>query len=305
MSLSLKIPDAADIHRLLCEGADDRIILKDVTFLKKTENDSYIFKAKKSGEDVIVKFTYEDGEDMAIPRLEHESQIYVDYLKPLWGVHVPKFYGFYLYNSSDPDELSCACIVLQYCGEPAVSDLSELNDYRGHEYGIKRFRNDTIDLVFRLHSPEIGIEHDALNASHILDFKGKPFLVDFGGAEFHDCLAWQDVKLTRDSMAPKEGEVLPPFGSPSLMCYELFTFLKSIKYCLPSSIEYDGMMFVCKSITSAAALYERALKGWPKFRPAKELWDEAVTHWQSVRSNWKKYHPDAVVEPPLGIIDFE
>ncbi|KAG6862977.1 hypothetical protein C0993_000727, partial [Termitomyces sp. T159_Od127] len=92
MSLSLKIPDAADIHQLLCEGADDRITLKDVTFLKKTEDDHYIFKAKKYEEDVIVKFTYEDGEDMAIPRLEHESQIYVDYLKPLWGVHVPKFY---------------------------------------------------------------------------------------------------------------------------------------------------------------------------------------------------------------------
>ncbi|KAG6882969.1 hypothetical protein C0993_008467, partial [Termitomyces sp. T159_Od127] len=289
MSLSLKIPNTVDIHRLLCEGGDDRITLEDVTFLKKTENNHYIFKAKKSGEDVIVKFTYEDGEDMAIPRLEHESQIYVDYLKPLWGVHVPKFYGFYLYNSSDPDELSCACIVLQDCGKPAVSDLAQLKDYRGDDYGIKQFRQDleihtTEDLVFRLHSPEIGIEHDALNASHILDFKGKPFLVDFGGAEFHDCLAWQDVEqLTRDSMPPKEGEVLPPFGS----------------------IEYDGMMFVCKSITSAAALYERALKGWPKFRPAKELWDEAVTHWQSVRSNWKKYHPDAVVEPPPGIIDFE
>ncbi|KAG6887359.1 hypothetical protein C0992_012662, partial [Termitomyces sp. T32_za158] len=96
--------------------------------------------AKMSGQNVIVKFAYEDIEEIAIPRLEYESHIYVDFLKPLWGVHVPKFYGFYLHKSSDLDELSCACIVLQYCGEPAVSDLSQLKDYRSREYGIKRFR---------------------------------------------------------------------------------------------------------------------------------------------------------------------
>ncbi|KAG6869379.1 hypothetical protein C0992_003462, partial [Termitomyces sp. T32_za158] len=72
-----------------------------------TENEHYIFRAKSSGQDVIVKFTYEDEERIAIPRLQHESQIYVDYLKPLWGILVPEFYGFYL-DSSDPDDISSA-----------------------------------------------------------------------------------------------------------------------------------------------------------------------------------------------------
>ncbi|KAG6892922.1 hypothetical protein C0992_011876, partial [Termitomyces sp. T32_za158] len=142
MSLSLKDPDASEIHRLLHLGVvkdDDRVTLADVTFLKKTGNDHYIFRAKYSGQDVVVKFTYKDIEGFSIPRLKNESQIYVDYLKPLWGVHVPKFYGFYVQESSDPNELSCACIVLQYCGEPAVSDLSQLNDYCSNEYGIKQF----------------------------------------------------------------------------------------------------------------------------------------------------------------------
>ncbi|KAG6882612.1 hypothetical protein C0993_009860, partial [Termitomyces sp. T159_Od127] len=140
MSLSLEAPDETEIQRLLSQGAvqeDYRVTLTDVTFLKRTENNHYIFRAKSSGQDVIVKFAYEDDDGLAIPRLEHESKIYVDYLKPLWGVHVPRFYGFYLHDSSDSG--SCACIVLQYCGEPAVSDLSQLNDYRGREYGIKRF----------------------------------------------------------------------------------------------------------------------------------------------------------------------
>ncbi|KAG6883720.1 hypothetical protein C0992_005401 [Termitomyces sp. T32_za158] len=113
MSLSLEDPDATEIHRLLRIGVvkdSDRVTLTDITFHKKTnsEHDHYIFKAKMSGKDVIVKFTYEDDDELAIPRLRHESQIYVDYLKPLWGVHVPIFYGFYLYESSNFDELSCA-----------------------------------------------------------------------------------------------------------------------------------------------------------------------------------------------------
>ncbi|KAG6894090.1 hypothetical protein C0993_012388 [Termitomyces sp. T159_Od127] len=290
---SLKIPDETKIHRLLSRGAvqdDYRVALTDVTFLKKTENNHYIFRAKSSGQDVIVKFTYEDDDGLAIPRLRHESQIYVDYLKPLWGVHVPRFYGFYLHDDSS-DSSSCACIVLQHCGEPAVSDLSQLNDYRGREYGIKRFRNDTMDIVFRLHSPEIGLEHEALNASHVLDFEGKPFLIDFGCAESHDCLAWEEVgQLTRETLPIKEGEHLEPM---------------SINYCILGSIEYSGTKYACDSITSAAVLYEQALMQYPKFRPAQEMWDEAVERWKYVHSNWKKYHPDAEVEPPLGIIDFE
>ncbi|KAG6876627.1 hypothetical protein C0992_012227, partial [Termitomyces sp. T32_za158] len=239
MSLSLKDPDATEIHRLLRIGAvkddaDDRVTLADVTFLKKTEHDHYIFKAKLSGQDVVVKFTYEDDDELAIPRLQHESEIYVDYLKPLWGVHVPILYGFYLYESSNFDELSCACIVLQYCGEPAVSDLSQLNDYCSNEYGIKQFRNDTMDLVFRLHSPEIGLDHDALNASHVLDFEGNPFLIDFGGTEPHECFAWKRAgQLTRETLAAKEGEVLGPLSSKSVLCYELWNFLESTEYCLP------------------------------------------------------------------------
>ncbi|KAG6894546.1 hypothetical protein C0993_011270, partial [Termitomyces sp. T159_Od127] len=71
---SFEIPDGTEIHRLLSEGAvqdDYRVTLTDVTFLKKTENNHYIFKAKTSGEDVIVKFTYEDDNRIAIPRLQH------------------------------------------------------------------------------------------------------------------------------------------------------------------------------------------------------------------------------------------
>ncbi|KAG6877964.1 hypothetical protein C0992_008911 [Termitomyces sp. T32_za158] len=200
-------------------------------YLKETENEHHIFRAKTSaGEDVIIKFTYEGG--IAFPRLEHESQIYLDYLKPLWGVHVPKFYGLYMYTSSDIYELTCACIILQYCGEPAVSDLSQLEDYCSDEYGIKQFRNDTMDMVFRLHS--LGLEHDELNASHILDFEGKPFLVDFTGAESHCCLALDDLgELSRDTLPAKEGEILRHIGRDSVRCYELWMFIKSIEWCLP------------------------------------------------------------------------
>ncbi|KAG6870415.1 hypothetical protein C0992_000137, partial [Termitomyces sp. T32_za158] len=98
MSLSSKVPDETRIHQLIHQGAvqnDYGVTLTDIVFLKKTENDHFIFKAKTSGKDVIVKFTYEDDDELAIPRLQHESEIYVDYLKPLWGVHVPTFYGFY------------------------------------------------------------------------------------------------------------------------------------------------------------------------------------------------------------------
>ncbi|KAG6882783.1 hypothetical protein C0993_009182, partial [Termitomyces sp. T159_Od127] len=310
MALSLKVPNETDIHRLICHGAikdEYQVTLTDVTFVKKTEHNHFIFMAKTSGQDVVVKFTYEDEDGLAIPRLKHESQIYVDYLKPLWGIHVPRFYGFYSHDSSDSDEWPCACILLQYCGKPAVSDLSQLTDYCGDKYGIKQFRNDTMDLVFRLHSPEIGLEHDALNASHILDFEGKPFLIDFGGAEFHDCLAWEEAgQLTRETLPIKEGEILGLMDSDNgIMCYELWIFLEAIKYPFPSSVEYNGLKYKCKAITSASDLYEQELIAWPKYKPAKELWDEAVEKWQDIHSNWKKYHLDAVVEPPLGITDFE
>ncbi|KAG6884021.1 hypothetical protein C0992_007180, partial [Termitomyces sp. T32_za158] len=234
MSLSCEVPDATIIHRLLRIGAfkgDYRVTLTDITYLKETENEHHIFRAKTSaGEDVVIKFTYEGG--IAFPRLKHESHIYLDYLKPLWGVHVPKFYGLYMYTSLDISEDSCACIILQYCGEPAVSDLSQLKDYCSNEYGIKQFRNNTMDMVFRLHSLEI--VHDALNASHILDFKGKPFLVDFTGADSHDCVELDDVEeLSRDSIAAKEGEILYQMGRDSVRCDELWMFLKSIEYCIP------------------------------------------------------------------------
>ncbi|KAG6870478.1 hypothetical protein C0992_013282, partial [Termitomyces sp. T32_za158] len=56
MSFSLKDPDATDIDRLLRIGAvknDERVTLTDVTLLKKTGNDHYIFRAKYSGQDVV------------------------------------------------------------------------------------------------------------------------------------------------------------------------------------------------------------------------------------------------------------
>ncbi|KAG5716204.1 hypothetical protein E4T56_gene10754 [Termitomyces sp. T112] len=158
MSLILKLPDETESYKLLRQdkGAvenDYPVTLTDITFLyKKTDNDNQILRARMSGKDVIVKFSH--GERIAMRRLKHESQ-YVDRLKPLWGIHVPKFYGFYLYNPLDLDEMFRACIILQYCGEPAVSDLSQLKDYRSDDLGIKQFRNDTLDIVFRLHSPEI------------------------------------------------------------------------------------------------------------------------------------------------------
>ncbi|KAG6884501.1 hypothetical protein C0993_010524, partial [Termitomyces sp. T159_Od127] len=142
MFLDTKAPDATDIHQLIHNSdvkSDYQVTLTDITFIKKTENDHYMFKAKTSGQDVVVKFAYENLEETAIPRLERESQIYIDHLKPLWGVHVPNFYGFYSYDSPDLDKLSCACIVLQYCGKPAVPELSQLNDYRSDDLGVKRF----------------------------------------------------------------------------------------------------------------------------------------------------------------------
>ncbi|KAG6872804.1 hypothetical protein C0992_009341, partial [Termitomyces sp. T32_za158] len=100
--------------------------------------------------------------------------------------------------------------------------------------------NDTMDLVLRLHSPEIGLEHDALNASHVLDFKGKPFLIDFGGAEPHECLTWEKAgQLTRETLPAKEGEVLGPLSS--VLCYELWIFLESARYCLPSMSKFTDM----------------------------------------------------------------
>ncbi|KAG5716205.1 hypothetical protein E4T56_gene10755 [Termitomyces sp. T112] len=309
MSLSLKLPDESETYQLLRQdgGAVEnnyQVTLTDITFLKMTDNSNQILRAKMSGEDVVVKFTYE--EQVAIPRLKQESQIYVDYLKPLWGIHVPKFYGLYLYNPLDPDKLSCACIILQYCGEPAVSDLSQLKDYRSDEYGIKRFRNDTLDIVFRLHSPEIGLEHDALNASHILDFQGKPFLIDFSGAELHDCFAWEEGKqLTRDVLPAKEGEILQQMGSQSVECYELWNLLESLDYCIPRAIKLYGTTVACKNINSAADLYKRALRKWPKVRSEEEMWNVSVKHWRRIHFNWKKYHPEAVIEPPLGIVDLQ
>ncbi|KAG5333928.1 hypothetical protein C0989_004637, partial [Termitomyces sp. Mn162] len=185
-----------------------------------------------SGQDVIVKYT--DEEQIAIPRLEYESRIYVDRLKPLWGVHVPRFYGFYLYDPKERCELSRACVILQYCGEPAVSDLLLLKDYRRDDLGVKRFRNDTMDIYFRLHSPEIELAHNALKASHILDFEGKPFLIDFADSGYHDCFAWEEGKqLTRDVLPAKEGEILRKMGSQSVKCYELWNFLRSVDYGLP------------------------------------------------------------------------
>ncbi|KAG6872108.1 hypothetical protein C0995_012915 [Termitomyces sp. Mi166 len=309
MSISLTIPNGneKDEHRLIrqIKGAaenDDYVTLTDVTLLKKTENDYRTLRAKMAGQDVIVKFTYE--EEDAIPRLEHESQIYVDYLKPLWGIHVPKFYGFYLYNSSGRNRWPCACMVLQYCGEPAVSDLSQLKDYRARDLGIKQFRNDTMDIVFRLHSPEMGLDHSALNASHILDFRGKPFLTDFSCAGPHDCLASKARQLTRETLPAKEGEILQSVGHDSMKCLGLRLFLESLDYCIPRRIEFYGERFVCSEILSAAFLYQQALEAWSD-KSEEEMWSDSVKEWRHIHSNWKKYHPDAAVEPPLGIVDLQ
>ncbi|KAG6905822.1 hypothetical protein DXG01_000528 [Tephrocybe rancida] len=145
------------------------------------------------------------------------------------------------------------------------------------------------------------IVHDNLNASHILDFHGKPFIVDFTCAEEHDYSAG-----SRKDLWAKEGDVFP--DAFSLRCYEIWEFLKSLEtFWLPNKLTWLGLDIRIVEVNSAAYLYERG--HWervPKDCSKERIWDDAVVAWKCIHDIWEKYHRFSNgPKPSPGNIDYK
>ncbi|KAG6868013.1 hypothetical protein C0995_004417, partial [Termitomyces sp. Mi166 len=74
---------------------------------------------------------------------------------------------------------------------------------------------------------------------------------------------------------------------------------------MTGAIKFYGARIACKNVTSAAFLYQRAIRKWPRVKTEEEMWSDCVGQWKRIHSNWNKYHPEEVVEPLLGIIDLQ
>ncbi|KAF5370463.1 hypothetical protein D9615_004183 [Tricholomella constricta] len=279
------------------------IVLEDATLVKDC---LFIYKAKMkfvndaagqaAPETTIVKFS--SGDPYQMMKMEKEANFYVDHLRTTYGNGVPTFYGLYKGNYSRKDRRGnlhtgkCACLVLQYCGEPLrIAMFKELENDRP-------FRQKLVELFERLHI-QLGIWHRDLYPFDVLNNDGVPFIIDFSNASLHKC---------EISVAIVEGEVEP---SPRLIpCPEFSAFLDALDtWWLPTvTVWHRGLYVTNNRVKSAAYIFERIrLDRYLREDGLtdEDFWNEAVVAWKTIRSHWAKYHPKDSTIPPLGITDYE
>ncbi|KAF5370473.1 hypothetical protein D9615_009758 [Tricholomella constricta] len=281
------------------------IVLEDATILEDRGDGVLIYEAKMkyvndaAGQERTVVFYFSDDLD-DMDDLKDEADFYVDHLKPMYGNGVPEFYGLYKweyietdYSDDDNDTpADCACLVLQYCGEPlGIALWRELeND--------QPFRRKLVNIIEKLHI-KLNIRHNAIYPENVLNLKGEPFIINFSNAEIHNC----DTHV-----AIEEGELRP---RPRLLaCKELRAFLNALDtWYLPDyTVWHRGLFVENDSIKSAAEIFERrSREGFLEDRALKDedFWNEAVAAWKMIHSHWAKYHPEDSTIPDLGITDYQ
>ncbi|KAH9980947.1 hypothetical protein BGW80DRAFT_1137540, partial [Lactifluus volemus] len=107
-----------------------------------------------------------------VVRLTHEASVYRNELAKLWGIAVPKMYGFFIgHHEDDP----VACLLLELCLGPSVPPCNS-----------DEFIRLAMQNVRKIHT--LGITQDLpLELHHFVMKDNKVLLVDFSRAVDHRC----------------------------------------------------------------------------------------------------------------------
>ncbi|KAI0306284.1 hypothetical protein B0F90DRAFT_1665640 [Multifurca ochricompacta] len=120
--------------------------------------------------DVCLKFAR--GVDEVV-RLSHEASVYRKELTKLWGIAVPRMYGFFMGHYEDTP---VACLLLELCVSP--------ND--GSLYDSEEFIRLAMQNVRKVHTAGI-TQNMPLELHHFVMKDNKVLLVDFSRAVVHRC----------------------------------------------------------------------------------------------------------------------
>ncbi|KAI9511102.1 hypothetical protein F5148DRAFT_1173736 [Russula earlei] len=114
----------------------------------------------------------DDGVPKDVVRLSHEASIYRKELVKLWGIAVPRMYGFFIGHYDDEP---VACLLLELCPGPKVP----LHD-------VEEFIRVAMQNVRKVHT--FGITQNMpLKLHHFVMKDNRVLLVDFSRAVVHRC----------------------------------------------------------------------------------------------------------------------
>ncbi|KAG6855426.1 hypothetical protein H0H87_003054, partial [Tephrocybe sp. NHM501043] len=146
-----------------------------------------------------------------------------------------------------------------------------------------------------------GYYQDEVYGCTVLQYCGEPAVDHLSKLTLHE--GNNDFRLNWDTkkLLETEGELKPK----SFLCTEISEFLKSLKnFWLPSVIDWFGVIIHCWEIDSPGYLYERgANQLCQDLYSDDEFWELAVTKWNNILPNWKKYHPEQQDAPTNVAVD--
>ncbi|KAI0321048.1 hypothetical protein OF83DRAFT_1168813 [Amylostereum chailletii] len=165
-----------------------------------------------SGTPVVVKFA---RTELALRELVRENVVYTTTLESLQGVWIPRYYG--QYENHDATSVLRDCIILEWCGSPVEVEFSDLNE---------GFKTCIIQAVTAIH--KLGIVHNKLVEDNVLDYHGRPMIIDFAVSDDEKC---------GKKMAICEGNLQPPFED--FNCEEIFLLCHDLQIWKPGHIRLN------------------------------------------------------------------
>ncbi|THH15992.1 hypothetical protein EW146_g4578 [Bondarzewia mesenterica] len=176
-------------------------------------------------------------------------------LKHLQGVGIPTCHGYLL---GTVDEEMVGVLVLSYCGKPVEHFFSTLDP---------EFKSDLIDIFLAIHFS--GVSHNDIAECNVLDWNGKPVVIDFEDSTEEEC----GLK-----MPIKEGALSP--GRADFDCKELHQLCIDLTVWNLSVVLYGDGYHSVKLLTYVHKLAAVAPKRWSRERAYREAFETIEEHAQ-------------------------
>ncbi|KAJ3552974.1 hypothetical protein NM688_g3867 [Phlebia brevispora] len=184
-------------------------------------------------------------------RSRSEAEFYVKNLKTVQGLLVPKFIGLF-YGTSKYTGEDVGCILLEYGGEALKDDWSDIPIV---------IRSKVMGELLQLH--RIGVYHNDFRPENfVIDETGQPRMIDFEGAEMHQCL------LTKWEFTMYEPEPL----RAELKCPEVCEASMEMDIWTPVEVAFHGIVVDIREIKTVEDLVEIAMQCKPHSSFTIEEW---------------------------------
>ncbi|TFY77737.1 hypothetical protein EWM64_g6275 [Hericium alpestre] len=200
-------------------------------------------------------------------RVSHEASMYTGKLSHLQGECIPHCHGYF---EGGTDEGPTGCIVLAYCGEPIKEMLGYLPD---------KFKIGIVHALVGIH--DAGLNHLDLTAGNILDYNGRPMIIDFEDSEDHECGRQIDIEIG----APGPSAIM------EIGCPELYQFFLDLKIWTPAFIRYIDNYWPIKFAFDARTLAMTAPSHWSQEEALKEanrvIVEHVKTYYPAEYDHWR------------------